>query len=537
MLFFCVFLLFTSYNEVSSQSTETFPPNSLNQAGAIFPMGGSIPTSRVHHSIVATDSYIIVYGGYDEDGGVTGDINLYHMLSQKWSNPITRIQCCNEVGSLIETIGLHGDYVLPYIGVGFEGDAPLSRAEHTACTVGNDMYVFGGVTTPYGYAQDLYKFDTTGLTWKSITHVVGPMPSRRAGHSMVSDPTKNLLYLFGGRTMRQGKDYALNDMWMYNITSASWSMLTVSSSTKSVVPLIPSHRQHAAMVLINNKVFLFGGMDPRSNIAYNDVWVYNIGISSWKLLSRNSGSNFGFSPPPLYHCMIIPILSPNYNANNTAVEGFLVYGGIGGGGLCADVSCRLHTVIGQVYRFSFTTNKWDVPVRVSETGTASEERYLNSTASWNYARLSSSGATGVDKEINDRGKLIKLFAMERAVFVGVQNRLYEFGGLVAASSSLMADGQSTSLLLDESDGSNEVKSAILNAGGNLIQPGGDRSKVNLWDQSTGEQLRNAVDTPTNGVWDKSFAFLGVNSSVSILRAFRIYSVNPVDIVLMTESFA
>jgi hypothetical protein len=64
--------------------------NSLNSAGDVFPFydddqtaQSKMPSPRVHHSISYTGSFIIVYGGYHSDGSFLGDINLYHVESQR----------------------------------------------------------------------------------------------------------------------------------------------------------------------------------------------------------------------------------------------------------------------------------------------------------------------------------------------------------------------------------------------------------------------------------------------------------------------
>lgn len=532
-----------------------YPENTLYQPEAIFPLGGMLPSARVHHSVVATNNYVVVYGGYYNDGSLLGDVNLFHYLTQQWSGPVTRTQCCNDVGSLIETIGIDGEYALPYVGIGFEGDFPLPRAEHGAAVVGDDMYIFGGVTFPFGFSQDLYKFDSILLTWTSMNALSSSIPCRRAGHSMVSDSENQFLYVFGGRAFRGGRTVGLSDVWRFDITDSQWSLLTNN------VRAGPTNRQFASLGLINSKLYIFGGMDPASNVTFNDVWVFNVGARDWTQLSRNSGSRRGFGPPPLFSSYMIPIAdSVETNVNATEITGFLVYGGIGGGGQCADITCRLQTSLGQVYRYSVTTNTWDHHVRVFATGTYNEEQYVNSS-SWEYARLSGGGA-GFDSQANDRGKFVKLYALEKAIYVAPQGRMYEFGGVQSTQLSVSLAGQSG--IFEFSVNSDFIEAVYMGAGGDLLQNRfgvyGDPATANslsgegiLWDSSTGEQLRTTVEIPTNSKWrftdvfDKNYDARATASDVvvddtvtnmtivKLLRAFRTYSVNPTDVVLMSEN--
>jgi hypothetical protein len=144
-------------------SASEYPINSLSNPGAAHTFGGDLPASRVHHSISATYNYVLVFGGYSTDGSLLGDINLFYIPSQQWSGPVVRKQCCNNEGEDIETLGADGEIELD-IKTGFQGDAPLPRAEHAVCSMHELMYLFGGLTE-YAESNDLYTFDPQALRW------------------------------------------------------------------------------------------------------------------------------------------------------------------------------------------------------------------------------------------------------------------------------------------------------------------------------------------------------------------------------------
>jgi hypothetical protein len=67
-----------------------YPPNSLTNPGALYPFGGDLPSSRVHHSMALSDNYVIVYAGYNTDGSLLDDINMFDIRTQQWTGPILR---------------------------------------------------------------------------------------------------------------------------------------------------------------------------------------------------------------------------------------------------------------------------------------------------------------------------------------------------------------------------------------------------------------------------------------------------------------
>jgi len=360
-----------------------YPINTLNNPGALFPLGGDIPSSRVHHTITAASDYLLVYGGYASDGSYLGDINVFHIPSQAWSGPIVRKQCCDAEGGNIETIGadvtgnFNVDTELPYLETGQQGDAPLPRAEHGACVINEEMFVFGGVTELYSYVNDVYKYNPKSVTWAVQDSSVGSsFPQRRAGHAMVCDSANGVFYIFGGRTAFGSKqNVGLNDIWRYSTDNKSWLLLTRGTNTNSATT--PAARQYASMLMLNGNLYVFGGIHPATGVVYSDVWVFRVALQQWELLyNRKSGNTqtstyantgttnaYQFAPPPLYNAHIIPApasLDPFTNFNTTTYGtasdkdshtnvGFLVYGGVGGGGVCGSSVCgATETTLGQV---------------------------------------------------------------------------------------------------------------------------------------------------------------------------------------------
>lgn len=593
-----------------------FDANTLTSAGNLWNLGGTIPSERIHQSIVSTKDYIIVYGGYSTNGTHLGDMNLFHLKSQTWSGPILRKECCNTPGDEIDLIGADQEWDLPYLKQGFEGDYPSARAEHSACTLeeamssssstitskgleaeeepvqqdytttdrADVMYLFGGTTEDYGYMNDMYQFNTRSLKWKIVDAVDGTsgIPSRRAGHSVAADKDGAVFYIFGGRTSNKNNNAAsdrtvgLGDVWMYTATTNCWILLSNSASAGTG----PANRQHASMSLIGkDKLYIFGGIDPSSSVAFNDVWIFHIATRAWERLFRSTGSSYGFIPPPISNAHMIPFQAlaataggdNQYNANDqepcTADEEncrleFLVYGGVGGGGACGDNECSsLQTVIGQIYRFSITEQNWIAPHSI--TGGlkyATSEQFAADSTAWSYARISSEQYTkqGIKQpdqanEINDRGKLIKVFALEKVVIMPDRKLMYEFGGMQVVQTVEDPAPQSPDDIPSATSSSSDPPGTNINAElqAQFMDSSGGLLGESLWDLKTGENLRDRVDLPTNNRWVFSDAFPqaagfdalfgesvirnGSTVEFKFLRAFRVYGLAPTDIVLLEES--
>lgn len=611
LVYFSIFGILSTISQFNPSDEIIYPINSINNPGILFPFGGDIPTSRVHHTITATTDYLIVYGGYSTDGSLLGDVNLFYITSQQWSGPITRKQCCNEDGESIETIGIDDvniDY--PYIKMGFQGDYPLPRAEHGACVISDEMYIFGGISESFGYLNDLYKYNPKEALWiiqessQSYSY-----PVRRAGHSMICDDTNSMIYIFGGRTkvgtmnpQFDSKDstthdnVGLNDIWQYDVIKNSWSILTTVSNNN--VYNSPARRQHASVILINGNLYLFGGIDPSSGMLFNDVWIYYIGSKSWELLyDSRINNNYQYAPPPLYnaHIIIAPeSLDPYTSINTTATydhttttkskeqttienKGFLIYGGIGGGGHCGNLKqCDgIETTLGQVYRFVLTENKWQSPRSSTGSKLHIDKKYI-SDISWEYARISSSFDDVSSSSVsnlertgnlwNTQGKMIKSFTYEKTIFIPSRNIMYEFGGLITNQDKLTSYQQFNMITSEDVLNQTNINPKIIKT--NTIQPdeyvidnkvqqsSTTSDKVTpifltqasgslstpFWDRNTGEVLKERVDLPTTSIWDYTQAFTNnipydssnSNKNIKFLRAFRTYTISPNDIVLIKE---
>jgi hypothetical protein len=522
----------SGYNDV------LYPVDSLLNPGAVYSMGGPLPPSRVHHTVTVVDRYVIVFGGESTEGILLDDIHLYDTKIRSWSGPLLKLACCNHNRRVIDGLGSNEAAInrLPLLRTGFEGDIPLPRAEHAAAGINGRLYLFGGRTLD-GYSHDLYTFDPVELRWAVIDHAIGRPPTRRAGHSVANSDTH--FYVFGGRTCNDLNCSlsvrALNDVWSYDAERNEWNQLQATSRAS------PSPRQEAAIIAMNNRVFIFGGLNPISGIVFNDVWVFDVVSRVWTNLSPNSGSVVGYAPPPLYHAHLIPVQgldgSNRYsNGDGTYVQGFHVYGGAGGGGSCAGGICKMHeTAVGQIYKFEVTLKAFN---------DGSEGRVLNNgldsvrsakaifksdvfgnvvydeivSSSWVYSRLAKEGLPADDYV--SRGKSQKAYVLESVGISADRQLFYEFGGIQPVDPVLVNNNQAARP-------SASTVQMRLDAGGEIpVEPS---------DIDSGEALRSSNDIPFSGVWFLKDSFVRSQpqenmTTVAFLNEMRTFRISFIDVV-------
>jgi len=507
-----------------------YPVNSLFNNGNLYPMGGKQPSKRVFQSISLANNYILVYGGYAEDGTLLDDINMYDTRIFQWSGPIMKRQCCSEDGHTVDTLAMDESLAnnsdintLKFHDVGFAGTIPKARAEHAVCTVNDIMYMFGGITSPYGYTNDFHSFDTVNLEWNVLSGSVTNIPSRRAGHNMVHVPGTSQFVLFGGAgrgTSRKDQylSVGFNDVWLYDTDAYTWTQLTAMKTTSET----PAGRHHASAAVNDNILYIFGGINPANNYTYNDMWAFDLGLLKWEQLSGNNGNTAGFKPPPLYNSYMF------YLEN---VDKIIIYGGIGGGGSCGDVVCNmLELTLGQVYTFSVTEGAWNIEILLSDSGIV-QGKYIAETA-FTYARLTTDSSTNYndhrrdDNKNRDRGRLRKYFALESCIYDSERQLMYEFGGIeTVAGTSIRMNNEVTM-----KNGTNDDPPAFDTSGGIL--------ENSLWDLTTNEGIKQNMNLPVNSEWVYDDAFRRIQpqtdeTELKFLRSFRTYRVTDnSDVVLL-----
>ena len=158
------------------------------------------------------------------------------------------------------------------------GTPPSARRCHSASydPVRERMLVFGGVGS--GTFNDVWALSLTGTpVWTELTPA-GTPPSPRSGHSMIYDPVRDRMVVFGGFDGSY-----LDDVWALSLAGTpTWTELTPGGTPPG------GRRSHSAIYdPARDRMVVFGGVYGGANGTYfNDVWSLSLtGPPEWTPVS------------------------------------------------------------------------------------------------------------------------------------------------------------------------------------------------------------------------------------------------------------
>jgi hypothetical protein len=153
---------------------------------------------------------------------------------------------------------------------------PSLRTRHSMIydPIRNRMIVFGGLATG-GRTNDVWELALAGTpTWKRLA-TSGTAPTPRFGHAAAYDPVRDRMILIGG-----DDGGPLADVWTLSLTGApAWSQIAPTGTPPS------ARAGHAAVYdPVRDRVLVIGGED---GVGFqNDVWALSLpGAPSWAALS------------------------------------------------------------------------------------------------------------------------------------------------------------------------------------------------------------------------------------------------------------
>lgn len=155
----------------------------------IKPMG-TAPSPRTHHTLASIGDSVYIFSGGKTGAEPVQDRQVYSfdVTSSCWQS------------------------------LAITGDSPSPRLGHTLTSVSNKIYCFGGMAGAKFY-NDIHVLDLEKGSWVTPKVKKRNLPEPRAAHAAVS--LGQYLYIFGGLT-KEGM--ALDDLWKLNTTSMQWSL-------------------------------------------------------------------------------------------------------------------------------------------------------------------------------------------------------------------------------------------------------------------------------------------------------------------------
>lgn len=247
--------------------------------------GGPPPPGRNGHTAIydAVRSRMVVFGGYSYDG-------TDHYYHDVWS------------------LSLEGNSV--WSALASTEDLPSERYLHSGIfdPVRDRMVMFGGGSNG-GFRNDLWALSLAGSPAWAALGPLGTPPSGRTSPTVIYDPVRDRMVVFGGQRQDGLDHYFSNDVWAFSLTgNPAWSALTPAGAPPS------GRSRHTAIYdPVRDRMIVFGGG------FRTDVWALSLaGSSAWSELTPGGET----SPPARFgHTAIY----------DPVRDRMVVFGGAGGG--------------------------------------------------------------------------------------------------------------------------------------------------------------------------------------------------------------
>lgn len=221
------------------------------------------PSARYSASAVLYEDALWMFGG--DDGGHKK--SMFNYIFQAWFNELWRFDLRTYTWRRVRP----------------NGEAPPKRALHSAVTIGDSMYMYGGLEL-----ADTWRYDFKTATWTLLVPAPhdsdtkdGSHPGRR--HAFAAAAAQGGFFIFGGcRHVRGLRPLAFNDLWHFKVADSTWQRLTPTDSQPT-----PSPRSHLSLVtLTDHTLLLYGGaLCIPGCSCHGDSWVYEAATRTWTNLN------------------------------------------------------------------------------------------------------------------------------------------------------------------------------------------------------------------------------------------------------------
>ena len=163
---------------------------------------------------------------------------------------------------------------------------------------GKQIFLFGGQDN--SARNDLWSYSLDRRQWAEV-QASGSIPPARFGHTLVFDPGRRRLILFGGQA-----GTFFSDTWAFDIASGNWRQLSADDAG-------PSRRYgHSAIYETSrDRMVISHGFTDAGR--FDDTWAFDLRAISWSNLSPNSNR-------PLRRCL-------HHAAYDAANNRMYLYGG------------------------------------------------------------------------------------------------------------------------------------------------------------------------------------------------------------------
>jgi len=169
---------------------------------------------------------------------------------------------------------------------------------------GQALYLFGGINGFFVTNNNLWKFNITSSTWSLLT-VGGTPPPAMENHDMVISLLGRIYLGFGETFNASTTDQNITQgVWTVDITqsSPSWSQVTLNTPSPA-----PSLRNYLGLVIILNNLIIFAGDQEGGNSICGAPFPQNPGNQTWVLTLSNT------PPSPAWYQYNASLTDPKWN--------------------------------------------------------------------------------------------------------------------------------------------------------------------------------------------------------------------------------
>ncbi len=144
------------------------------------------------------------------------------------------------------------------------------------------VYVCGGFSDE-GDHNDLWAFDMFEFRWRLLAPDLLSERVPQARYCAAFAYHSNRLFLFGGRS-RLFPKLQFNDMWMYDLNSFQWTLISGNRSPQRYDNMAeyPAYHAKASSVVVGNYWYVWGGEGKNGHVS--DFWRFNFQTFEWQLI-------------------------------------------------------------------------------------------------------------------------------------------------------------------------------------------------------------------------------------------------------------
>lgn len=236
----------TAYNHLETlDDFWQFDPDSRLWARIEVEADAAKPSALSYHAMTSADDHIYVFGGCFSKGR-SNELWEYSLSTSQWQ----RIECD------------------PSMAISCRGGPGL------AC-LNNQIHILFGFDGKNALG-DHFVFDRATKNWQNLTNESAPAPPARSVTGVVALPAlgaRGSLFVFGGESAasaqgHEGAGKYLQDTWIYDLASQSWSVHLASAA-------LPSARGWLSTIALDDgqRAVIYGGFDGEERVG--DLWLFS----------------------------------------------------------------------------------------------------------------------------------------------------------------------------------------------------------------------------------------------------------------------